>query len=219
MGYRPDRSGEDPVTGSMTGQVLDRVARTGTPTVAVWQPRRQVSFGPRDVGHDGFTDAASVAHAEGFMPVEREMGGRPVGMHSDCIALVYGMQPRGTLEERYERLVEAIERAFDEWGVEVERANLDRTFCPGQFSLVADGKIAGFAQRIRNDAVAVGGLIIANDHESVAGVLAPVYDRLGLPFDAGSVGSLARSGLDRPTPQLRIDVERHIGSLAESMRE
>jgi hypothetical protein len=54
--------------------------------------------------------------------------------------------------------------------------------------------VAGLAQRVRQDAAVVAGVVVVADPAAVATVLDPVYAALGVPFDPDSVGSVAGSG-------------------------
>lgn len=56
------------------------------------------------------------------------------------------------------------------------------------------GKLVGLAQRVTGEAALVAGIVVTRDHGEIASVLDPVYDALGVPFDPGSVGSVARAG-------------------------
>ena len=185
-----DRFNEEDIT----NRVLGATARSGTPTVAVWEPNATVSFGPRDVTHSGYDQAVATARAKGYDISHRRMGGRPVAMHDGCLAFVYGMPREGSIESRYESVITMVAATVESMGVRVRQTAVHASFCPGQHSLVGAGKIAGFAQRVRDDAVAVGGIIIVRGHDRLTALLSPIYDALDLSFDQTTVSSLNDSG-------------------------
>ncbi len=59
---------------------------------------------------------------------------------------------------------------------------------------VDGGKVAGIAQRVRQDAALVSGCVTVAQRGPIRAVLAPVYDALGVPFDPDTVGSVAAAG-------------------------
>ena len=200
----------------VTDQVLSQMRSDGHPVTAVWQPAPTVSFGPRDRRHDGYAAAVSAAQCRGFAPIERTMGGRPVAMHEGCLALVVGFPPTDSIEERYQVVVDAVAGVIRKAGIDVQQQCVTATFCPGRHSLVSDGKIAGVAQRVRQHGAAVGGIIIVRNHAPLAEVLDRVYDHLDLAFDPETVGSLHRSGLDRPASVLADDIKAALDAAVAS---
>ncbi len=204
-------------TGSVTARVLDRVARDGSVVTVVWRPEREVSFGPRDRNHPAYVTVVDEVRAHGFSPVERSMGGRPVAMHRECLALVVGFPAGGTIRSRYRVVADAVEEALHDWGLQTEQSCVPASFCPGEYSLVGTGKVAGFAQRVRTENAAVGGFVIVCAHDPIVDVLAPIYDLLELPFEPGTVGSLERSGLDHTAEELLPQLEDHLAREMESV--
>jgi len=177
--------------------MLDWTAETGEPAVRVWTPHRQVAFGRRDTRDERFDEAAAEAHRRGFPPVERSVGGRAVAYTGTTVAFgrtVALDDMRVGLDERYDEMTQAVQRACWKLGVPAQRGEPPESFCPGQHSLSSTGKLAGVAQRVQVDAAFVSGVLVVDDHEEIADVLGAVYDALGVPFDPASVGSLARAG-------------------------
>lgn len=177
--------------------VYDLVGRAGRPAVWVWEPPRQVAFGPRDVRHEGYPAAARAARALGYPAVERSVGGHPVAHTGSTLAFVRAepvADPRRGLRERYERALDDVGGALADVGVEAERGEPPRSFCPGEHSLSSGGKIVGVAQRITADLAATAGVVVVADAAAVARVLGPVYAALGIDLDPGAVGSVADAG-------------------------
>lgn len=176
---------------------LARAADGGEPVVRAWRPHRQVAFGRRDANVDGYEDARRIASERGFDPVERSVGGRAVAYTGATLAFARcepADDPRAGIDERYEAASRDVEAALDSLGVDAERGEPADSFCPGTHSLRADGKLVGIAQRVREDAALVSGVVVVRDHDAIADVLDPVYAALGVPFDPSTVGSVARAG-------------------------
>ena len=69
-------------------------------------------------------------------------------------------------------------------------------------------KLAGLAQRVRTDVAVVAGVLLVRDHDEIAGVLAPVYEALAVPFDPESVGGVALAGGESDPERVVAAVER-----------
>lgn len=182
-----------------TRAILEWVGETREQAVRVWRPHRQVAFGRRETNEPGFADAANAARRRGFPPVERNVGGRAVAYTGSTIAFARFEpvdDPRRGMADRYEAVTETIGDALASVGVETTVGEPPDTFCPGDHSLQADGKIVGIAQRVVADAVIVSGIIVVEDHGLIGDVLADVYAALDVPFDPGTVGSVAAAGGD-----------------------
>ncbi|QSX00976.1 lipoate--protein ligase family protein [Haloterrigena alkaliphila] len=128
---------------------------------------------------------------------------------------------RGT-DDRYERATSAVERALrgleceseseSGSGLEPVRGEPEQSFCPGTHSLsFADAsaregedngegetppqrKVVGIAQRVRQDAAVVAGIVLVDNREELTGVLESVYDALDVAFDPATVGTVASAG-------------------------
>lgn len=189
-----------------SGRLLE-VAAAGKPAVRVWRPHRQLAFGRRDRRREGYDRARTVADEGGFPPVERAVGGRAVAYDGETTIAFARARPiadfRRGVDDRYELLAADLERGLASLpGLErtiLERGEPDRAFCPGSHSLstLEDGdcrKIAGIAQRVRQDAAITAGVLLVDGREELAGVLEDVYDALELSFEPNSVGSIAAAG-------------------------
>lgn len=181
-------------------------AASGEPAVRVWTPHQQVAFGRRDRRLEGYDRARELARQRGFPPVERDVGGRAVAYDGETTLAFARAEPvadfrRGT-DERYERATAAVERALQavEADLEPVRGEPADSFCPGAHSLsLANSsgtrrKVAGIAQRVRQDAATVAGIVLVDRRGALAAVLEAVYGALEVPFDPESVGSIASEG-------------------------
>jgi lipoate-protein ligase A len=180
-----------------TAAMLDRTAETGVPALRVWTPGRQVAFGRRDTREEGYERAREAAASHGFPTVERSVGGRVVAYTDSTLAFAHAVpvgDERAGLDARYEGATNAVLRALRDLGVTAWRGEPEASFCPGAHSVQRDGKLVGVAQRVRQGAALVSGIVVVDDADEIAAVLAPVYDALDLPFDPDSVGSVARAG-------------------------
>ncbi|KDE59621.1 lipoate--protein ligase [Halostagnicola sp. A56] len=195
-------------------QRLLEIAATGTPAVRVWRPHRQVAFGRRDAGLEGYDDARAVAREFGFSPVERSVGGRAVAYDGKTTLAFARAEPvadfRQGTDERYERLTADLERALERLGVSAVRGEPADSFCPGTHSLSVSApsdrtgsseapdrrKVAGLAQRVTQDAALASGIVVVANRDELASVLEGVYGALEVPFDPGSVGALETEHVD-----------------------
>lgn len=181
----------------VTVEMVTRAAEAGVPALRVWTPHRQVAFGRRDANEAGYEAARTAAAACGFPPVEREVGGRAVAYAGTTLAFARAVPVdgvRGRIGERYEEATATVLDALCGLGADVRRGEPPASFCPGEHSLRNGGKVAGIAQRVRRGAALVAGCVIVAEREVLAAALAAVYGTLGVPFDPGSVGSVAAAG-------------------------
>jgi lipoate-protein ligase A len=182
-----------------TAAMLDRAGDSGVPAFRAWTPHRQVAFGRRDVRADGYDAARDAAETRGFPAVERSVGGRAVAYTGTTVAFALAVptdaaRSRGGLDDRYDDATTRVVRALRSLGVPARRGEPPDSFCPGDHSVQAHGKLCGLAQRVRREAALVSGVVVVADHDEIAAVLGPVYEALSVPFDPDSVGSVARAG-------------------------
>jgi lipoate-protein ligase A len=191
-----------------TAAALDRAGETARPCVRVWSPARQVAFGRRDRGSDGYEAAVETAEARGFPAVERSVGGRAVAYTGTTVAFAHAVplpedgSRRTGIDLRYDDALDALLGALMSVGVDATPGEPPGSYCPGSHSVQAPtaglgggvGKLAGVAQRVRQDAALVAGVVVVSDRPAIANVLAPVYDTLGVPFDRSTVGGVVAAG-------------------------
>lgn len=195
-----------------TAALLD-AATDGETGVRVWAPGRQVAFGPRDAREGGYDRARAAAARRGYPAVERSVGGRAVAYTGETTLAFAVAVPtdddRAGLAARYEGAVAAVEGALRALGADVRRGEPPDSFCPGDHSLRGPtGKLAGVAQRVRRGAALVSGCLLVDEADELAGVLSSVYGALGVPFDPGTVGSVAAAGGPADPDRVARAVER-----------
>lgn len=195
----------------ITDDMIRRAAEAGEESVRVWRPHRQVAFGPRDANDPAYPEARRIAESRGFEPVTRSVGGRAVAHTGATLAFArcHAVEaPRRDLRKRYRAASRDVRTALESIGVDATAGEPADSFCPGTHSIQAGGKVAGIAQRVRDGAALVSGVVVVADREAVADVLEPVYEVLGVPFDPGTVGSIAAAGgPSEPAPVARA-IER-----------
>lgn len=181
----------------VTSALLTAVQETGDPVVRVWAPGRQLAFGRRDANDEGYDAARAAAHEHGFPPVERQVGGRAVAYTDSTLAFAR-ITPtediRTGLQARYDGMVADVRDALAAVGVDAREGEPPDSFCPGDHSVSAAGKLAGIAQRVTKGAALTSGVLVVQDSDELRAVLADVYAALGVPFDPGSLGSVAAAG-------------------------
>lgn len=191
-GRLPDRDADRERTAAM----LARTAETGDPAIRVWTPARVVAFGRRDARSEGYEAAREAAEVRGFPTVERSVGGRAVAYTGSTVAFAHAVpvEGRAGIDERYDAATETMLGALRDLGVDARPGEPPDAFCPGAHSIQCVGKLVGIAQRVRQAAALVSGIVVVTDEQAIADVLTPVYDALGVPFDPDSVGSVATAG-------------------------
>lgn len=192
-----------------TREMVDAVAEADEPALRVWTPHRQVVFGRRDRRSDGYDRAREIARRQDFVVREREVGGRAVAYTGTTVAFALA-EPvenhRRGIGARYDRALDALQTALADCDVSADRGEPPDSFCPGSHSLrTADGKVAGLAQRVRQDVAVVAGVVLVSGSDAIAAVLDPVYDALGVPFDTASVGSVVAATDGEPAPATVVD--------------
>ncbi len=188
--------------------------RTAERALRVWRPPRQVAFGRRDSILDGYRRARRIASERGYVPVERNVGGSAVAYTGSTVAFAVAVpieRERCGIDHRYQDALSILFHGLENTGAVVSRGEPSGSFCPGEYSLQGEGKIAGIAQRVRRESALVGGCVIPSkaDERTVSGVLKPVYDALERPFDPASVGSVERAGGP-------VDVEEVLDSIEKA---
>lgn len=205
-GRRPDLDADR----AINARLLE-VAAAGRTAVRAVAPGRQVAFGRRDTRAAGYGRARRAARERGFLPTERDVGGRAVAYTGHTVAFLRAtpVTDRSAIDidDRYERVTATVREGIERVGAALEPGEPPDSFCPGSHSLQgADGtgKVVGIAQRVRREAATTAGIVVVRDRAEIASVLGPVYEALEVPFDPGSVGSVARAGgPDEPEPVAR----------------
>lgn len=195
----------------VTGEMLAETGQTGDPAVRVWRPHRQLAFGRRDERSEGYETAREIATEHGYPPLVRRVGGRACAYTGTTVAFVRTVpiaDVRSGLDDRYDEVTEAVQRACWRLGVPAQRGEPPQSFCPGGHSLSAEGKLVGLGQRVTGDAAMVAGTLLVSDHEAIGAVLSPVYEALGIDLDPDAIGSIARFGGRTEWRAVRTELER-----------
>jgi len=209
------RAGDPDADGEFTARIAKRAADDGEVGLRVWRPGAHCSFGRRDTTHDGYPDAFAAAVEHGFPPRVRRVGGHPVVFTDSTVAVALALpidDIRDGVTDRYEEVASAVQRALWRLGVPAQRGEPDGAFCPGTPSLQWTGKLAGFAQRIQRNVALVSGVVIVDDHGTIADVLDPIYEALELHFAPETVGSIERAGG-------RVDPRAAVQRIEESLTD
>lgn len=196
------RASERGTDRAVTGAMLTRSAETGEAAFRAWTPHRQVAFGRRDAHESGYERAKAAAADRGYPSVERSVGGRAVAYTGRTVAFAHAMpldDARRGLDDRYEAAVDRVLAALSELGVGGEEGEPAESFCPGAHSVQCvgpdgPGKVAGVAQRVTSGGALVSGCLLVDERAELRDVLTAVYDALSVPFDPGSVGTVADAG-------------------------
>ncbi len=184
---------------AVTARVASLADETGESVIRAWVPPRHLAFGRRDTAREGYTGAREIADTHGYEPVTRRVGGHAVAYTGDMVAFVYGVPTEtatSKIHDRYAYVQTQVKHALEATGAGVACGEPDAAFCPGEYSLQAEGKIVGMAQRVTRGTVLVGGCIVVRERDEavLADVLAPIYGALDIPFRPEAVGSLEAAG-------------------------
>ena len=190
-----------PISGSasedhaLSRSLLDRVAAgQAGGAVRVWAPVPALALSRLDELRPGAGAATAAATRAGVQTVRRVSGGHAVVLGSGSFCAGFA-EPAASFEgtqQRYERLSAALIAAFADVGVEAEHGALDGEWCPGTWSIRADGvKLAGLAQRAVKGAAWVEAVVDLAPDPAVRSLLTEVYAELDLPLDPSTLGSVS----------------------------
>ncbi|WP_416840077.1 lipoate--protein ligase family protein [Haloferax sp. DFSO52] len=191
------RAGDNVTDRKVTASMLRETGETGEPAFRAWTPHRQIAFGRRDTRAPHYDEAVAAAESRGFPALERSVGGRAVAYTGTTVAFAHAVpidDARSGLDERYEAATTAVVRALRTLGVPARRGEPSNSFCPGDHSIQAGGKLCGIAQRVQQSSALVSGVVVVTDRDEIADVLVPIYDAIDVPFDPDSVGSIDTAG-------------------------
>lgn len=190
---------EKPELGPALSRVLlEQVAAGARPaTVRLSRPGRVVAFGRRDAVSPGYRPAVEAAAQAGFPGMLRLSGGRAAAFSEGALSLTLTLpdpRPAERTEQRFHKWSGLLRDSFCDLGLDARVGAVAGEYCPGEFSVNAEGrvKLAGVGQRMIRGAAHVGFVILVNGAELIADTLGPVYRQLGLQFRPESVGSLGQ---------------------------
>jgi octanoyl-[GcvH]:protein N-octanoyltransferase len=186
---------------SVSRSLLDQVAAGHLDgAIRIWAPEPGLAMSRLDELRPGAEAARRAAEAAGFPTIRRLSGGHAVvlGPGSFCVGFA---EPAVTFErtqERYERLTAALLAALGAVGIDAERGELAREWCPGAWSISARGvKLAGLAQRAIKGAAWAEAVVDLAPDKATREVLGEVYAELRLDLDPATIGSVSELRGDR----------------------
>jgi octanoyl-[GcvH]:protein N-octanoyltransferase len=176
--------------------ILERVAAGELPeTLRITRPPAMVAFGRQDVAGARYLTAVRAARENGFEAIERLAGGRAAVFHEGTLAIAHARpdsEPQAHIYPRFEQWSGLLAAALTRLGVDAGVGEVPGEYCPGGYSVHADGKIklAGIGQKLVKNAGHLGGVLVVTDSARVRNVLVPVYEALALDFDPATAGSV-----------------------------
>jgi octanoyl-[GcvH]:protein N-octanoyltransferase len=158
-------------------------------------PRPTAAFSPQDTTHSDFERVKELAQARGFEPIERGTGGRLTMFDENALAvtLIWPHEnPHAHTIKRYEVFSNIIADALKSLGIDARVGELPNEYCPGKYSINANGKVklVGIAQRMNRHCVQMGAIIAVDRSEKACAAIAEAYQAMGLPFDPGTYGAI-----------------------------
>ena len=159
------------------------------------RPRPTAAFSPQDTTHPEYENIRRQARANGFEPIERGTGGRLTMFDEHALAITIispHADPHQHTIKRYDVFAGAIADALVTLGMDARIGELPNEYCPGRFSINAEGriKLVGIAQRMNRRCIQMGAIIVVGRSEKACAAIAEAYDAMGLPFDATTYGAI-----------------------------
>ena len=203
--------GTDPATDIAIAQAILRQASRGEigETVRISRPRtRTIAFGRSDLRRPGIDEAVRVCRSAGFAPVVRGSGGRAAAYTEAALVIDHispDPNPNALMRQRFRDHGVLIAGVLGGLGVDARVGEVPGEYCPGEFSVNGRGrvKLVGTAQRVVRNAWLFSAVVVFGGGPELRALLPLVHERLDLPFEADSVGSVVEE-----VPGLEIgDVE------------
>jgi octanoyl-[GcvH]:protein N-octanoyltransferase len=188
-----------PPPGDYAAWVKDRLATLQPGDAGILRlrrPRPTAAFSPQDTTHVDYVQIKERARASGFEPIERGTGGR-LTMFDECALaitlLAPHVEPHAHTIRRYEIFSGAIATALQSLGIDARIGELPNEYCPGKFSINAEGrvKLVGIAQRMNRRCVQMGAIIAVARSDKACDAIAEAYRSMGLLFDPMTYGAIS----------------------------
>jgi octanoyl-[GcvH]:protein N-octanoyltransferase len=180
---------------AISRELLERVAGGELDgALRIWAPVPGLAISRLDELRPGAGAARAAAEAAGLTTVRRVSGGHAVvlGPGSFCVGFAEQAATFERTQDRYERLTAALIGAFAAVGVSAQRGELAGEWCPGAWSISAQGvKLAGLAQRAIKGGAWVEAVVDLAPDTATREVLGEVYAELGLALDPATIGSVS----------------------------
>jgi lipoate-protein ligase A len=196
-----DRDDDPVVDTALSTAVLNHVAAGSAPaSLRLFVPGRIVAFGSQDATRTGYAAAVEAVRQIGFDAVERLAGGKAAVFHESTIAFAWATphdDPKTGIEQRFEAISDIIVTALRNLGVHGDVGETPGEYCPGRFSVHANGrKVMGVGQRLIRGAAHIGGVLVADDADLVNAALNPAYRLLEYDWDPDTTGAVGASVAD-----------------------
>ncbi|MCH2187643.1 lipoate--protein ligase family protein [Myxococcota bacterium] len=181
---------------AVTHALLREVAEGATPeTIRLYIPDDIVLFSLLDARRPGFSRARQVCQSGGSAAVLRLAGGHAALFHPRCLAFSWAMPDSGerdSIQRRFQSVSEWLRAGLSQLGVDARIGEVAGEYCPGEFSVNAEGriKLMGVGQRVVRGAAHIGGVIVVSDSQRVKDVLVPVYEALELDWKPETAGAV-----------------------------
>lgn len=175
-------------------QTLQGFDNGGAGILRLYRPQPTSAFAPRDSTLERYAEAAEAMRARGFQPVERRAGGQlaiydEASLVADLVAP--HREPRNDMHQRFRQFSGLIADVFASFGIDARIGEIPGEFCPGRYSVNAEGriKLVGVAQRIVRRGYHLGAVIAVAPSEPAKAAVTQAYGILGLPFDPETFGA------------------------------
>jgi octanoyl-[GcvH]:protein N-octanoyltransferase len=184
--------------------------RPGSPGILRFRrPRPTAAFSLQDTVHAAYERVKLQAETSGFVPVERGTGGRLTMFDERALAVTIispDAEPQQFVMQRYEALASSIATVLASLGIDARIGELQNEYCPGKFSINAEGriKLVGIAQRMNRHCYQMGAIIAVERSDKASNAIAEAYRTMGLSFDSKTYGAITEIN-----PLLDYDDVRH----------
>ncbi len=181
------------------------------PTLLLSQCEPTAAFSRRDALTPGYPAAVESAHAHGFVPVVRPVGGHLAAYDEGSVVLHLWAphpEPRLGIEARFRRVAHALVAGLTELGVPDTRVGpVPGEYCDGAWSVNLGGrvKVVGTGQRVNRQGFLFCAVLMVTAAPRITELLTHAYDDLGLAFDPQTVGCL-----DDWVPGVRLSEVREV---------
>lgn len=188
-----------PAPGDYAAWVKDKLATLQLGDAGILRLRRPqptAAFSPQDTTHPDYERIREQARANGFEPIERGTGGRLTMFDEQSLAITLifpHAEPHAHTIRRYEIFSGAIAAALTKLGIDARVGELQNEYCPGKFSINAEGrvKLVGIAQRMNRRCVQMGAIIAFARSDKACDAIAEAYQSMGLAFDPMTYGAIS----------------------------
>ena len=159
------------------------------------RPRPTAAFSPQDTTHPDYEHIKQQARANGFEPIERGTGGRLTMFDEHALAITIispHADPHQHTIKRYDVFAGAIADALVTLGIDARIGELPNEYCPGRFSINAEGriKLVGIAQRMNRRCIQMGAIIAVERSDEACAAIVEAYNAMGLSFDSATYGAI-----------------------------